>query len=252
MALAVQLVHSKMNQLVALILILFSHLAFAASSGSFDDEDDAPVAAPVAKPAPSKPAPVTNDDDDDDDDEEEEAPARRPVRKDDGLLSPSRAAARQGAFNDDEEESEGVYKGCRNCSRPSPPPARLPIRTHITAPSDVLRSRVWSSFQRNFEECAPGCQPVDMGSYRDPHVRPKPSCHHISAAIDVGGMKCGGQLYMARRETARPNNGRGRFSDVVRCIERKGMRTMYMVADHFDHAHFSYGCVLPGGIRMTK
>jgi hypothetical protein len=241
-----------MNRLIVLILILFSPLAMAATAGSFDDVDEEPPA-PAAKPAPAKPeapaakpAPAAEDEDD------EEAPApARPARKDDGLLSPARAAARHGSFNDDENESEGSYKGCKNCSHPPKPAPRLPVQ-HITGPADVLRSRIWSSFAKYFEECAPGCQPVGMGSYRDPHVRPKPSCHHIRAAIDVAGMRCGGTTYMASRESTGRNAGQGRYSDLVRCMRRKGMRTMYMEHDHYDHAHFSYGCVLPSGIRMIK
>jgi hypothetical protein len=233
----------------------------AATSGSFDDIDEeipAPVVKPApaksqppaVKPAPAKPAAAVSDEDEDDQ-EEVPPPVKRPVREDDGLLSPARAAARQNRLNDDEKESEGSYKGCKNCSHPTKPALRLPVH-HITGPSDVLRSRIWSSFSKYFEECAPGCQPVGMGSYRDPRVRPKPSCHHISAAIDVAGMRCGRTTYMAIRESTGRNAGQGRYSDFVRCMHRKGMRTMYMEHDHYDHAHFSYGCVLPGGIRMIK
>jgi hypothetical protein len=226
-----------MNRLIALILILLSPLAMAGTAGSFDDvEEEAP--APVVKPAPAKPAPVVNDEDEDD--------GGTPAR---GLLSPARTAARQGSFDD--SESEGSYKGCKYCSHSPKPTPRLPVQ-RITAPSDVLRSRIWSSFSRYFEECAPGCQPVGMGAYRDPHVRPKPSCHHISAAIDVAGMRCGGTTYMASRESTGRNAGQGRYTELVRCMRRKGMRTMYMEQDHYDHAHFSYGCVLPSGIRMIK
>jgi hypothetical protein len=251
-----------MDRLIVLTLILFSPLAVAATSGSFDDIDDetpAPAVkpapakpeAPAVKSAPAKPAPVVNDEDEDDQ-EEVPTPVRRPMRKDDGLLSPARAAARQRSFNtDDEKESEASYKGCKNCSHPPQLAPRLPVH-HITGPSDVLRSRIWSSFSKYFEECAPGCQPVGMGSYRDPHARPKPSCHHISAAIDVAGMRCGRTTYMAIRESTGRNAGQGRYSELVRCMHRKGMRTMYMEHNHYDHAHFSYGCVLPGGIRMIK
>jgi hypothetical protein len=236
-----------MDRLIVLTLILFSPLVMAATSGSFDDIDEE-TPAPVVKPAPAKPAVVSDEDED-----EVPTPVKRPARKDDGLLSPARAAARQRSFNNDgdENESEGSYKGCKNCSHPAKPALRLPVH-HITGPSDVLRSRIWSSFAKYFEECAPGCQPVGMGSYRDPHARPKPSCHHISAAIDVAGMRCGRSTYMAIRESTGRNAGQGRYSDLVRCMHRKGMRTMYMEHDHYDHAHFSYGCVLPSGIRMIK
>lgn len=175
------------------------------------------------------------------------------------LFSSIAMAATSGSFEDDEviesvvesTQSEGSFSGCRNCSHAAKPPPRLPIR-HITAPSSVLRSRIWSSFARYFEECAPGCQPVGMGSYRDPHLRPHPSCHHINAAIDVAGMRCGSTAYMASRESSGRNAGKGRFSELVRCMHRKGMRTMYMEHNHYDHAHFSYGCILPSGKRMIK
>lgn len=263
MALRVQLLSLKMNRLVVLILILFSSLAYAASSGSFDMDDEgtakpvapAAKAQPVAKASPTpaaKPAPAAkpdNDDDegdDDDDDEEEVQPAPKP--RESSLRSAARDRARGGSLDD--RDAEGGY--CKYCSRASER-ERMTIRyTSITAPRDVLNSSIWGDFKRAFEECAPGCQPVGMGSYRDPYARPKPSCHHISAAIDVAGMRCGGSLYMSKKETVPGGRPSGRFTTTVKCMERKGLRLIYNSADHYDHAHFSHGCRLPSGVRMFK
>lgn len=257
MALGVQLLTLKMNRLVSLLLILFSSSAFAASSGSFDSDDVTPAkpvakpVAPAAAPAPkpevkpaAKPAAKPDDDDDDDDDEEEAKPA--PVkRKDDGYQSPSRDRARNGG-SFDERKSEGGY--CKYCGRATEDNKdKIVVRYRsITAPQDVLNSRIWSTFKRNFEECAPGCQPIGMSSYRDPHVRPKPSCHHQSAAIDVFGMRCDGRTYTASKETSYRHGPEGRFTDTVRCMKRKGMYLIYNQADHYDHAHLSLGCNIGG------
>lgn len=260
MALGVQLLSPKMNRLVVLILILFSYCAFAASSGSFDSDDVTPVK-PAAKPAPApaakpevKPAPAAkpaakpdndDDDDDDDDDDEEEEVKPAPKRKDDGYQSPSRDRARNGG-SFDERKSEGGY--CKYCGRATEDSKdRITVRyKSITAPQDVMNSRIWGTFKRNFEECAPGCQPIGMSSYRDPHARPKPSCHHQSAAIDVFGMRCDGRTYTASKETSYRHGPEGRFTDTVRCMKRKGMYLIYNQADHYDHAHLSLGCNIGG------
>jgi hypothetical protein len=168
------------------------------------------------------------------------------------LLSPARTGVGikpAPTFLDD--ESEGGYKAnCSNCSRNNQTQIHIRINRapiQIIASANVTRHPIWPSFARNFMACAPGCQPIEVGVWRDPRIRPKPSCHHTGQAIDVGGMVCSGVKYTASRES---RTGRGPFSDMVRCMHRKqGMQTLYMVHDHFDHAHFSNWCYA-GGRRM--
>ncbi len=237
-----------MNRVLILALILFMSRLASAKSGFLVEEDDvAPARAAQPAVTVTAPAPAASDSDEEDDQEDEKpAPVKHPY------LSPARNAARGIAkpkpvvrHDDEDDETDARYTPrCTNCSRP-PVQAHIHIGVRVTARADILRSPIWASFARNFAACAPGCQPVNgsMGVWRDPHARPRPSCHHSGQAIDIGAMKCSdGRTYRASAES---RTGRGRFSDMVRCMSRS-MKTLYMRADHYDHAHFSNGCIASG------
>lgn len=241
-----------------LVLILVSQFAFAANTGVIDDDDDTPAPVskpaartspePVAKPAVkpvSKPTASKDDEDDEDDDDDDEPVVRKKVSRP-GLLSAARAAGRgRQTVEDDEDEDdedEGTYRNCRNCSRQRQKTQHIHTGVRITAREDIVDSPIWNSFKRNFAACAPGCQPTGMGVWRSKIDRPKPSCHHNGQAIDVAGMICSGVQYRSIRES---RYGVGPFSDMVRCM-RGRMKTLWRVADHYDHAHFSNGCIASG------
>jgi hypothetical protein len=98
------------------------------------------------------------------------------------------------------------------------------------------RSPIWKSFIRNFNRCAPGCEPMQYATYGH---RDNLSCHPSGEAIDVHAMVCNGSKYRAI--------DRGRFEDMVDCMRGK-MVTLYRngwhkTKGHHDHAHFSNGCI---------
>lgn len=107
---------------------------------------------------------------------------------------------------------------------------------------------IWKPFIRNFEKCAPGCEPTDYGTWGK---RGNRSCHPTGEAIDIFGMTCGNKHYPALNA---PRNGP--FQKMVRCMKEKmGMSVLYRDKDpkkhgltkaHYDHAHFSYTCKVDG------
>lgn len=143
---------------------------------------------------------------------------------------------------DRETESRPACPGgnCRPVARAT---QRQPIPVYggrVMSTPRNMRTPIWAPFARNFEACAPGCQPLQVGIHREPNGRM--SCHHSARAIDVGGMVCGGRVYTAM--------GNGRFGQMVSCMRRR-MPTLYRQAHkrhlgvtqaHYDHAHFSIGC----------
>lgn len=228
-----------MNQLLILAFLIFGSGLAHGQTGFMFDDDETPAKKLV--PVVQAPTPAANDDDDDDE-VYPPLPVRRPVTQ----SKPKQVTT--------EDDSEGRYEPlCSNCSRQPPVQVRIRVQAPTFAPTQIrgtaeaVNSPIWASFARNFSACAPGCQPIGIGVYRDPRVRPNPSCHHTKQAIDVAGMDCGGQRYLAIKESGR---GIGRFSDMVRCM-RRSMKTIYMADDHYDHAHFSNGCIaLMSGTRM--
>lgn len=63
------------------------------------------------------------------------------------------------------------------------------------------------------------------------------SCHDQGRAVDVMSVNCGGQTVKA---------GSRRFSQFVACERTHFPKTLWQVRDHFNHAHFSLGCSVPG------
>lgn len=105
---------------------------------------------------------------------------------------------------------------------------------------------IYASFVRNFRQCAPGCFPKVVSVNRPQRV----SCHHGGKAIDVGGIICGGKTYEAISEA----NYNGKFVAFKDCMKGK-MKTLWhnqaysaatKTSGHWDHAHFSNGCVIAG------
>jgi hypothetical protein len=73
------------------------------------------------------------------------------------------------------------------------------------------------------------------------------TCHAEGRAIDVGAIVCGGKTYRAIDN--------GRFATFVACMKPK-MKTLWhqgrqkgVTRGHYDHAHFSNGCVAADGNR---
>ncbi len=108
---------------------------------------------------------------------------------------------------------------------------------------------IYASFVAKFRQCASGCFP-HVVSVNRPGAH---SCHNGGKAIDVGAIVCGGVKHDAFAEAWKP----GRFTQFVGCMKRK-MKTLFHNDDyspatktsgHWDHAHFSNGCVLAGGHR---
>jgi hypothetical protein len=108
---------------------------------------------------------------------------------------------------------------------------------------------IFASFSRNFRQCAPGCFPRVVSVNRPGAY----SCHNGGRAIDVGGIICGGKTYNAIQEA----NYDGKFVAFKNCMKTK-MKTLWhndayskatVTSGHWDHAHFSNGCVLAGGHR---
>lgn len=103
----------------------------------------------------------------------------------------------------------------------------------------------WYPFVKNFKQCAKGCIPYIVSVWRPGAV----SCHASGRAIDVGAIICKGQTHRAI------NNGR--FAQFVSCMRPK-MKTLFHDHDprvygvtgaHYDHGHFSTGCIVQGGRR---
>jgi hypothetical protein len=141
---------------------------------------------------------------------------------------------------DDDTDTES-QPPCRNCSpQRRPTQTRITVSTRVVSTPSNMRTPVWPTFARNFEICAPGCQPARMGIHRPEDGRR--SCHHSNRAIDVGAMICGGRAYTAYTS---------RFGQMVACMRRR-MPTIYQqwhkrarygdTQAHFDHAHFSIRC----------
>lgn len=118
---------------------------------------------------------------------------------------------------------------------------------------------IWAGFAAVFSKCAPGCSPVRLGTWRRiPHGGRATSCHHLGKAVDLGGMKCGGNTFSAYTS---------RFKEFVDCVKTqsyngKRWRTLFrqthsgrnncnssnrdQTACHWDHVHISVGCSVRG------
>ncbi|MCB0378872.1 MAG: hypothetical protein KDD33_10295 [Bdellovibrionales bacterium] len=122
----------------------------------------------------------------------------------------------------------------------------------------VSSAPIWKYFKSVFSQCAPGCSPYGVGTWRKPDG--KRSCHHSGNAVDMAGFSCGGKKYSAYTS---------RFTQFVACVRGKktngkswkvlhrqqtyargtkhchngpGVRTIC----HWDHGHFSLGCIAGG------
>lgn len=145
------------------------------------------------------------------------------------------------SHDEEDEDSEGKPP-CIGCGERTKKTGRyidVAAMGRVQSTSSNMRSAVWNTFARTFSQCAPGCQPAQVGVFRDSGGR---SCHDSGRAIDLGAMICGGRVYKAI-------NG-GRFSQMVSCMRPK-MKTLYqeghkrhagVTLAHYDHAHFSIGC----------
>ncbi len=117
---------------------------------------------------------------------------------------------------------------------------------------------IWKPFMRNFQACAPGCEPANYSGLPRRSIPAAPG-----RALDVHAMICGG------RQTYKAIN-QGRFSQMVACMQQKGalafppisknnhrrmikgeLVVLFQNGDpmsegvtqaHYDHAHFSIGC----------
>lgn len=122
-----------------------------------------------------------------------------------------------------------------------------------TSTSAHTGAPIWGSFINNFRKCAKGCLPANLitfGSRRN--YSPTAgvgnyTCHAEGKAIDIGAVVCGGKVYRAIDN--------GRFATFVGCMKTK-MKTLWhqnrkkgVTRGHYDHAHFSNGCVAADGNR---
>lgn len=116
--------------------------------------------------------------------------------------------------------------------------------SHTSAP-------IWGSFVANFNKCAPGCLPANLITFGERNnFSPTAgqgnfSCHPEGRAIDVGAIVCKGKAHFAIDN--------GKFATFVGCMKRK-MKTLWhqgrkkgVTRGHYDHAHFSNGCVAADG-----
>lgn len=100
------------------------------------------------------------------------------------------------------------------------------IRSHVKAP-------IWPAFYKNFMRCADGCKPGTIGTFGE---RFNPTCHTGGHAIDIHGIVCGKKDHPSLSK---------RFDQFVGCM-KKNMKTIYRSENHYNHAHFSTGCVRDG------
>lgn len=129
--------------------------------------------------------------------------------------------------------------------------ARKRTRHADTNTSSHTSAPIWGSFVSNFNKCAPGCLPANLitfgsrNNFSPTAGRGNFSCHPEGRAIDVGAIVCKGKAYHAIDN--------GKFSEFVGCMKRK-MKTLWhqgkkmgITRGHYDHAHFSNGCVAADG-----
>lgn len=128
--------------------------------------------------------------------------------------------------------------------RSRPRHASTDVSSHTSAP-------IWGSFVANFNKCAPGCLPANLITFGERNNlsptagRGNFSCHPEGRAIDVGAIVCKGKAHHAIDN--------GKFATFVACMKRK-MKTLWHqgrkkgnTRGHYDHAHFSNGCVAADG-----
>lgn len=127
-----------------------------------------------------------------------------------------------------------------------PPQINLQERTFFAPRRDsqqsAQNSQIWKVFVKNFNKCAPGCEPVKYHAYRSPQVTV--GCHRVGRALDVFGIKCDGKVYMAEAEMYK----NGRFNEFAGCMKKR-MVTLWRnggrsnkTLNHWDHIHVSIGC----------
>jgi hypothetical protein len=122
-----------------------------------------------------------------------------------------------------------------------------------TSTSSHTGAPIWGSFIHNFKKCAQGCLPANLitfgsrSNYSPTAGVGNYTCHAEGNAIDVGAIVCGGKTYRAVDN--------GRFATFVACMKPK-MKTLWhqgrkkgVTRGHYDHAHFSNGCVAADGNR---
>jgi hypothetical protein len=122
-----------------------------------------------------------------------------------------------------------------------------------TNTSSHTRAPIWGSFINNFRKCAQGCLPANLitfgsrSNYSPTAGVGNYTCHAEGRAIDVGAIVCKGKTYRAIDN--------GRFATFVACMKPK-MKTLWhqgrqkgVTRGHYDHAHFSNGCVAADGNR---
>ena len=134
--------------------------------------------------------------------------------------------------------------------------ARARVRKAVganTNTSSHTGAPIWGSFINNFKKCAKECVPANLitfgerNNYSPTAGRGNYTCHAEGRAIDVGAIVCGGKTYRAIDN--------GRFATFVGCMKTK-MKTLWhqgrkkgVTRGHYDHAHFSNGCVAADGNR---
>lgn len=128
------------------------------------------------------------------------------------------------------------------------PAEQRAVQARNNAERSAQNSAAWPTFYRLFKQCAPNCEPTSYDAF----AHNRYSCHNQGRAIDLHGMVCGGQVFMAIQD----RNQSGPFDKMVRCVQGLGQNPSSrmivlwhqnngrrgVTQDHYDHGHFSIGC----------
>lgn len=124
------------------------------------------------------------------------------------------------------------------------PAQQLVIHAINSEEREALTAPIWQAFLHDFQQCAPGCWPIQFAAFGH---RDHATCHSKSEALDVHGMVCptarGPMTFMAIN--------RGAFQKMVMCMRTKMAKVLYFngpdqTEGHQNHAHFSNGCIRNG------
>ena len=142
--------------------------------------------------------------------------------------------------------SSAIRPSRRRAPEPLTPREHQRARRLTSEERAAERAPIWNSFHQNFMACAPGCDPVGYASWGD---RGNRSCHPSGKALDLHAMRCNGELIEAIGSTPR-------WKQLVECMRGQGMHVLYQnhawnggagkTSGHYDHAHFSNGCLIGG------